>query len=170
MNETARSLRRSTFIALWWTLHAYLATLLLQFALGDFSGKALGVGQYIPAEIAEVARYLNIPLPTLVAFPLFFLAIAAGMHVWNILIHRVLHRLDATDLALVSSESIKWTARQLLRPGWLLVTLGTTALFVLIVFEGRNLKIALIAVTSPPYPDTFKLELGGFRLVDPTSF
>ncbi|MBU1819059.1 MAG: hypothetical protein KKB08_20175, partial [Gammaproteobacteria bacterium] len=25
-------------------------------------------------------------------------------------------------------------------------------------------------VTSPPYPDTFKLELDGFRLVKPTSF
>jgi hypothetical protein len=34
----------------------------------------------------------------------------------------------------------------------------------------RLLQLYLHQVTSPPYPDTFKLELGGFRLVDPTSF
>lgn len=141
---TTSRLRRTTAIALWWTLHAYLATLLLQYALGEFTGKDLGVGQFVPAEMAQVMRFLKVPLDPLPGFVLLFVGLWGGTYALALSKRRVLRALNASELDSLAAESLRWTLQKLVRPEWLVVALGGTGLMVLVLMGLRNFMFTMI--------------------------
>ncbi len=141
---TTSQLRRSTAIALWWTLHALVAAVLMQYAVGDFTGKALGVGQFVPAGMAQVMRLLKVPLDPLPAFVLLFLGLWGGTYALALLKHRALKALSASEMDSLAAESLRWTLQQLVRPGWLVVALGGTALMVLVLLGLRSFMFTMI--------------------------
>lgn len=137
-------LRISTGIALWWTLHALVAAVLLQYAMGEFIGKALGVGQFVPAEMAQVMRLLKLPLDPLPGFVLLFVGLWGGTYALALLKRRVLNALNASDMDALTAESLRWTLQQILRPGWLVVALGGVGLMVLVLLGLRNFTVTMI--------------------------
>lgn len=144
LTVASHDLRRSTGIAFWWTLHALVAAVLMQYAMGEFTGKALGVGQFVPAEMAQVMRWLKVPLDPLPGFVLLFVGLWGGTYALALFRRRVLNALNVSEVDSLAAESLRWTLQQILRPGWLAVALGGVGLMVLMLLGLRNFMFTMI--------------------------
>lgn len=126
--ELRTHLKRSAIFAAWWVFHFLLASMLLQFALGDFVNGDSTSGAFEPASMAQVMQHLSLPLAPPLAFGLLFLTLTGLAYAVALLWRRLLRVLDATEADALTAQGLRWTIRQQLLTAWLLAPLVLTGL------------------------------------------
>lgn len=121
----------SAAVAIWWTLHAWVATTFLRVALGEFNGSRLGAGSFQTAEMAQVLQFLGLRISPWPAFGLATLAIFAIAIVARYLWHVALNALRIGDLNSITKEALQWAAKKQLLSGWGMVAVACLGLTLL---------------------------------------
>jgi hypothetical protein len=127
---------RSVVTAAWFTLHALAGCALLSVALGDFVNGDRNTGDFRAAGLGQVLAQYAIPMPPGPFFVLMFIALTLTVYAAAWLWRRWLRARNAEVLDEVTWSALRWSLRQQMFSGWLLLGAGLTTVSLLAVGRG----------------------------------